>query len=183
MTRSLRQPGARAIDRVAVVAWVAALLTATVNTQNVSLEYQVKAAYLFNFTKFVDWPEEAMPQGTPLTICVASRSPFGPALEETIRDELVGSRPLTTRVVRDAAGCHVLFVPEGVTAAPLLRDARTRPILTVGESDDFLAEGGMVNFVMQDGKVRFEISQDAATGAGLRISSRLLRLARPPGTK
>jgi hypothetical protein len=85
--------------------------------------------------------------------------------------------------VREPSGCDVLFVPAGVPAAPLLHDARTRPILTVGESETFLRAGGIVNFFMDDGKVRFEINQDAASRAQLRISSRLLRLARPPETR
>jgi hypothetical protein len=159
------------------------LIAATSSAQDVALEHRVKAAYLFNFTKFVEWPADAIPPGAPLTICVAAPSPFGQTLDETVRGELVGVRPLTTRVVRDPAGCHVLFVPAGVTALPLVRDARTKPILTVGESPDFLHDGGIVNFFMQDGKVRFEISQDAAARAHLRISSRLLRLARPPETR
>ena len=170
-----------AVTRVAAV--IAILFGGTAAAQNVSLEYQVKAAYLFNFTKFVDWPEHVMPVGEPITICVAAPGPFGKTLEETVRGELVAGHPLTTRVVRDAAGCHVLFVPEGVTAAPLLRDARTAPVLTVGESAEFLRDGGVVNFVMDDGKVRFEISQDAAARAQLRISSRLLRLARSADTQ
>jgi hypothetical protein len=168
---------------VAVVASVVLLVGATAGAQDVSLEYQVKAAYLFNFTKFVDWPDDAFAPGVPLAICVAAPNPFGPALEETIRGELVGERALTTRVVREPAGCHVLFVPRGVSATPLLRDARTRPILTVGESEDFLRDGGIIKFVMQGGKVRFEISQDAASRAHLRISSRLLRLAVPADTQ
>jgi hypothetical protein len=151
--------------------------------QDVSLEYRVKAAYLFNFTKFVEWPAEALPDRAPLTICVASPSPFEGALAETVRDELVGGRPLTTRVVTDPAGCHVLFVPAAASATPYLRAARGKPILTVGESADFLREGGVITFVMEDGKVRFNISPDAATRAQLRISSRLLRLARPTDTR
>lgn len=162
---------------------LALVLAATTSAQEISLEYRVKAAYLFNFTKFVDWPPDATPAGAPLVICVAGVSPFGGTLEETVHGELVGGRPLTTRVVRDPSGCHVLFVPAGVAAAPLLHDARTKPILTVGESDTFLQDGGIVKFVMEDGKVRFEISQDAASRAQLRISSRLLRLARPTETR
>jgi hypothetical protein len=166
-----------------MIASIVLFVTTTATSQNASLEYQVKAAYLFNFTKFVEWPDDALPDGAPLTICVAAPSPFGAALGDTIRDELVDGRALAMRVVRDPAGCHVLFVPKGVAAAPLLRDARTRPILTVGEADDFLRQGGIVDFVMQDGKVRFAISQDAASRAQLRISSRLLRLALPQDTK
>jgi hypothetical protein len=165
------------------LALLALLLPAAASAQEISLEYRVKAAYLFNFTKFVEWPPEAMPEGAPLTICVARQNPFGHTLEETVRGEHVGGRPLIARVVDAASGCQVLFVPEGVPPMPLLRDAGTSPILTVGESDEFLRDGGMVNFVMQDGKVRFEIRQDAASRAHLRISSRLLRLARSPETR
>lgn len=183
MTRPVGPTRARRSECGAIVSAIVLLLTATASAQQVSLEYQVKAAYLFNFTKFVEWPAEALPKGAPLTICVAVSNPFGQALEDTIKGELVDGRALTTRVVRDPAGCHVLFVPEGVAAAALLRDARTRPILTVGETDDFQRDGGVVNFVMQDGKVRFDISPEAASRAQLRISSRLLRLRRNPGTK
>lgn len=160
------------------VAVMAVLLGASIHAQDVSLEYRVKAAYLFNFTKFVDWPAEALPQNAPLSICVAAPNPFGTTLVDTVRGESVEGRALATRTVSDANGCHVLFVPDGVLPSPLLRDARNKPVLTVGESPDFLRQGGVVRFVMEHGKVRFEINQDAATRAQLRISSRLLRLSR-----
>jgi hypothetical protein len=165
------------MKRFLVATFGVALVAAVSAAQDISLEHRVKAAYLFNFTKFVEWPAEAVPAGEPLSLCVAAPNPFGHALEEIVRGELVGARALTTRIVRDATGCHVLFVPAGVSPAPLLRGARSKPILTVGESPDFLREGGIVKFVVHDGKVRFEISQDAAIRAHLRISSRLLRLA------
>lgn len=159
------------------------LVAAVSSAQDIPLEYRVKAAYLFNFTKFVEWPEGAIPAATPLTMCVAAPNPFGPALAEIVRGELVDGRPITTRVVRGASGCHVLFVPAGVNAVPYLLEARTKPILTVGESPDFLRDGGIVNFVTQDGKVRFQINHDAASQVHLRVSSRLLRLALSPETR
>jgi YfiR/HmsC-like len=184
MIRQLRiHPTARALVMRSIAAAGLVLAAAAPAAQEIPLEQRVKAAYLFNFTKFVEWPADAIAAGAPLTLCVAAPSPFGQTLEDTVRGELVGGRALTIRVVRDPAGCHVLFVPGNVTALPLLRDARTQPILTVGESPEFLHEGGVVKFVMHDGKVKFEISQDAAARAHLRISSRLLRLARPPETR
>ena len=87
-------------------------------------------------------------------------------------------RSLQTRVVRSAAGCHVLFIHRGVRHEPYLREARGQPLLTVGEVPDFLRDGGIVNFVVEDGKVRFDIDREAAARANLAISSRLLRLAR-----
>jgi hypothetical protein len=166
-----------------LAAVVALVLATAASAQDVPLEYRVKAAYLFNFTKFIDWPAGSMDDGAPLVICVAGANPFGTALDETIRGELVGGRALEARVVREPSGCNVLFVPKGVPPAGLLREARTKPILTVGESTDFLHEGGVVNFFMEDGKVRFEIGQDAASRAQLRISSRLMRLARVADTR
>jgi hypothetical protein len=154
------------------------VLSARGSAQEVPLEYRVKAAFLYNFARFVDWPA-AMASG-PLTICLADRNPFGGALDATLRGERIGGREVVARVITaPSPGCHVLFVPEDASAAPYLRD-RQAPTLTVGESDDFIAMGGIVNFVREGGNVRFEIDAMAAERAGLRISSRLLRLARMP---
>ena len=143
--------------------------------QDVSLEYHVKAAYLYNFVKFVQWPPEA--REGPLNICIAGRNPFGTVLAETIHEENVDGRMLTSRVILEPEpDCHVLFVPEGAAAA-YLRAARGTPTLTVGETDDFLTEGGVIAFVKQGSNVRFAISTEAADQARLRVSSRLLQLA------
>jgi hypothetical protein len=162
---------------------VLVLLTASggvLHPQEVSLEYRVKAAYLYNFLRFVEWPVE--PPSDPLTICVAGgRNPFGDVLEETIRGESVGGRPVTARVIRQPDdGCHVVFVPEGAAAGAYIRAADARPTLTVGESPDFIRMGGIVNFIREGTNVRFEIDPMTAERAGLRISSRLLQLARIP---
>ena len=150
---------------------------AALHAQEVSLEYQLKAAYLFNFVKFVEWPSAAGPG--PLVICVAGRNPFGGALAETVRGEYVNDRILATRVISmPEPGCHVVFLPHGVAAMAYLRAARDSPTLTVGESPEFIAEGGIVNFIAEQGKIRFQISPVAAERADLRISSHLLRLAR-----
>jgi hypothetical protein len=152
---------------------------AVASAQEVPLEYRVKAAYLFNFTKFVEWPPAAVPVET-FNICIAGRNPFGTALSATLVGENVRGLPLTNRIVDPSAvaSCHVLFVPRTVTAAPYLRAAAMAPVLTVGESPAFLEQGGAINFVLEDGRVRFEINQGAAERAGLRISSRLLQLGR-----
>ena len=150
---------------------------AGLRAQEVSLEYQLKAAYLFNFVKFVEWPPAAA--AGPLVICVAGRNPFGGALAEILRDEFVNDRMLATRLISmPESGCHVVFLPTGVVVTPYLRAAHDSPTLTVGESPEFIAEGGIVNFVAEQGKIRFQISPGAAMRADLRISSHLLRLAR-----
>ena len=152
-----------------------------VHPQEVSLEYRVKAAYLYNFLRFVEWPPD-MASSEPLTICVAGgRNPFGDVLEATIRGESVGGRPVMSRIIRQPDdGCHVVFVPEGAAARAYIRAADSRPTLTVGESPDFISMGGMVNFIREGANVRFEIDPMTAERAGLRISSRLLQLARIP---
>jgi hypothetical protein len=165
------------VKRLATVV-LAAISLQTAGAQDVSLEYRVKAAYLFNFTKFVEWPAASASEREPFTICVAETNPFGSVLAETVQGETVAGRPLVVRVARDPAGCQVLFVPADVPADAFLRNVRTAPVLTVGESSAFLRRGGIVNFFLDGGKVRFEIDQAAAERANLRISSRLLRLAR-----
>jgi hypothetical protein len=164
---------------VAVLLWAGTVLT---SAQDADLEYRVKAAYLFNFTKFVEWPSAALVGGRSFSfsICIAGRNPFGPALTATLVGEKAAGLPLAARVVNagQVASCHVLFVPRGVDAAPYLRGVGKSAVLTVGESPDFLAQGGAINFVLEESRVRFEINQAAAARAQLRISSRLLQLGR-----
>jgi hypothetical protein len=148
--------------------------------QDVPLEYRVKAAYLFNFTRFIDWPATATGGGSSFAICLAGRNPFGPTLSATLVGELAAGLPMTARVVSapQASSCHVLFVPRDVAAAPYLRRIGAAPVLTVGESPSFLTQGGAINFVLDGGRVRFEINQAAAERAQLKVSSRLLQLGR-----
>ena len=146
--------------------------------QDVALEYRVKAAFLYNFARYVEWPATAA--AGPLILCIAEHNPFGDALDDTLSGERIDGREVVARVItRPTGACHLLFVPQDVSAAAYVRD-RLAPTLTVGESDGFIAGGGMVNFVREGTNVRFEIDATAAERAGLRISSRLLRLARRP---
>jgi hypothetical protein len=159
----------------AVVILVLAIGLQPATAQDVPLEYQVKAAYLYNFVKFVEWPETA--RTGPLNICIAGRNPFGDVLADTIKDETIDGRPLTSRVVLEPdPDCHVLFVPDGAPSA-YLRAARRMPTLTVGETTDFLQQGGVIAFVADGHNIRFAISADAAEQAKLQVSSRLLKLA------
>jgi hypothetical protein len=154
--------------------------TVTAGAQDAALEYRVKAAYLFNFTKFVEWPDVTLQNASAFNICTAGINPFGKALSSIVADENAAMLPLASRVVSvdEAASCHVLFVPRGVATAPYLRAVASSPVLTVGESPQFLAQGGAINFVTDGGRVRFEINQAAAERVRLRISSRLLQLGR-----
>ena len=159
------------------VALVALLLTGLpVPAQEVSLENRVKASYLYNFVKYVEWPPSA--RTGPITLCIAGRNPFGTVLDEILRDETVDGRTLTSRIILEPeAGCHVLFIPDGSAAAVYLRAARGTPTLTVGETSDFLARGGIISLVTEGRYVRFAISAEAAEQAQLQVSSRLLQLA------
>lgn len=148
------------------------------------LEYQVKAAFLYNFAKFVEWPAGAFKGPTdPMILCVAGADPFGESLDMVVRGETLNGRPLVVHRTRDAfeiRDCHVVFVPrsERGRQEKLLEDLRHRGILTVGETDGFLNGGGIIRFVLEQNKVRFDINLQAAESSGLRLSSKLLRLAR-----
>lgn len=145
--------------------------------QEIPLEYRVKAAFLYNFVKYVEWPE---PRSSRIKICVAGQNPFGTVLEDVLRDERVRGTPLFTETILEPLpGCHVLFTPKTSRIPVYLTAAAGAPILTVGETPDFIERGGIIRFYLDSGSnVRFEINRAAADRANLRISSRLLQLAR-----
>jgi YfiR/HmsC-like len=151
---------------------------ATVTT----LEYKVKAAYLLNFTKFIAWPPTAFADpAAPFAICVLGADPFGQALDEIVAGESVGGRRLTIRRIGQTPApqaCQLVFF--GVTDQRLAASpGRLGPgVLTVGEGQSFLREGGMIAFVIDQHRVRFDINPAAAEGAALKLSSKLLGVAR-----
>ena len=147
-------------------------------------EYHVKAAFLFHFVQLVEWPAgEPGNVGDALTLCMLGEDPFRGDLEVTLAGKSVGSRPLRVRHLKPAEsfeGCQVLFVGrhEAARLSRVLLELKDGPILTVGESDGFVEQGGMIGFCLVENKVRFEINVQAAEQAKLRISSRLLLLAK-----
>jgi hypothetical protein len=145
-----------------------------------SLEYEVKAAFLFNFLGFTDWPGPAFARPEdPVQLCIAAPDPFGQAIDALMKPEKVHGRPIIIeRLSGDdsAANCTLLFVP--AAASPQWIDRAGPYTLTVGESETFLAQGGMIALVVDGGRVRFDVHVDAASSRGLRISARVLRLAR-----
>jgi hypothetical protein len=146
-------------------------------------EYQVKAAFLYNFAKFVEWPRTTFADSTAaIVIGVLGPDPFGADLDRALAAKLVDQHPLQVRrcsTATEAAGCHILFVgmTEERALERTLQSLADSPVLTVGESADFIRLGGIVRFVVVASKVRFEIHNGAAVRAGLRLSSKLLRLA------
>ena len=171
---TLRVPGSRF-----QISFVALLLmsyaAAGPLAQDVPLEYQVKAAYLYNFVKYVEWPE---PPPT-LKICVAGQNPFGTVLTDLVRNERVRGMSIEAQVILEPqSDCHVVFVPKTANAAAYLRLASGAPILTVGEAPQFIEQGGLIRFRLDGGKVRFDINRSSAEKVRLRVSSRLLQLAK-----
>lgn len=148
-------------------------------------EAQVKAVFLFNFTKYVDWPPQAFRGARdPLAICVLDGDSFAPAVEQTIHGEVVKERALVARTLArpedaDDQGCSIVYVSAAVRdVRSLFKHLAGKPVLTVGESEDFAVSGGMINLRKEQNRIHFEINQEAAERAGLRISSQLLKLGR-----
>lgn len=146
-------------------------------------EYQVKAAFLFNFAKFVQWPARVIPADhSPIIIGVLGDNPFHGDLTRTIEKKMVDDHPLEMRELHslaEAAGCHILFISasEAPRLAEILRGLQGKSVLTVGDMDRFADGGGMIQFVLRDSRVRFQINNQAAVQAGLKISAKLLALA------
>jgi uncharacterized protein DUF4154 len=145
---------------------------------------QVQAAFLFNFAKFVTWPNEAFQRsGDTLIIGVLGEDPFGVILEDTIRDKTVMGKKLAVKrfaSIQDAAHSHILFLStseEGRLSHMMTALEKTN-ILTVSDMEQFAEHGGMVAFTVEDQKVRFNINVGAVERAGLKMGSQLLKLAR-----
>jgi hypothetical protein len=144
-------------------------------------EHEVKAAFIYNFAKFVDWPEAKMVDDK-IFLCVVGADYFGGELEATVHAKTVRGRRLVVERLQagdDLQHCHILFVgrTEVLHPALVMEDLRAAHVLTVGDSEEFALRGGMINFRMEERKVRFEINPAAADDADLRISSQLLKLA------
>lgn len=147
-------------------------------------EYAVKAAFLLNFARFVEWPSGSFDETTsPIVLGVLGADPFGRLLDDTVRGKVVAGRSLvvgrfTERTMRKP--CHLLFVSreyDGDVRA-LVSTLAAEPVLTVSDREDFLAEGGAIRLLLVDDTVRFEVSRRAADASGLGLSSRLLAVAR-----
>jgi hypothetical protein len=146
-------------------------------------EYQVKALFLLNFTKYVDWPPAAFAEtNSPIIIGLYGEDKFGDALKQAVEGKTIGGRRIVIQPVEkggDPGKCHMLFISDSETdhLGEILDKIKALPVLTVGETDQFMEQGGMINFVKKEGKIRLEINLDAARQAGLEISSKLLNVA------
>lgn len=156
---------------------------------NAALEYKVKAGYLFNFAKFVEWPQSSFTNASaPLVVGLVGDDPFGQMLDEALAGKNVNGRGFVIRHYdpqEDLSSCHVLFVSRSAKgrAAKILETLRERTVLTVGESDGFGQLGGMINFTLMGGQVKIETNPEAAAGVGLKVSSKLLAASRTVKTE
>ena len=146
-------------------------------------EYEVKAAFLYHFAQFIEWPDDLIPhRSSPIIYGILGEDPFGDALERIIATKKIHGRTLQLKrfkSLEDLEFCHVLFVKltEKEQTQDVMDALRVRPILTVGETEQFVHQGGIINFVIRDNRVKFEVSLSAADRAEIRLKSQLLRLA------
>jgi hypothetical protein len=147
-------------------------------------EYEAKAAFLLNFAKFAEWPLRVFSHPTaPLIVGVMGDDPFGKSLPKIMQGQTAKGRPIEVRYFRaedDPGECHILFLSRSVAgqSREILQRLQGRPLMTVGEQDDFVHLGGVIGFTQSNKQVRFDVNTKAAEMAELKLSSKLLGVAR-----
>ena len=169
---------------VILLVWIAsAAAIPTAHGQEKAIgEYHVKAAFIYNLAKFVEWPDTSLDKKSTLTIYILGDAPFGRALD-TIRGKTIKRKTVVvkkTNSLNILKNGDILFISnsEKERLEQILNGISCLPILTVGDTESFAKNGVIVNFYIEDKKVRFEINIEAANRAGLRISSNLLKLGK-----
>ena len=180
-------PSARTMRRIVSLTVLLLLLLAggarSSKGQSNEEEYRVKAAFLFHFAQLVDWPPETLPAtDNSLFLCTIGEDSFQGTLEAMVAGKAIGNRIVRVRHLeqpQDMHSCQIVFLGKSQNRRipALVADLHNAPVLTVGETTGFLQAGGMICFLLQENKVRFEINLDAAESANLKIGSRLLLLA------
>lgn len=171
------------LRRLAMLAALLSLSTAAVYGEEVSKEYQIKAAFVYNFTKFISWPAQSFAAAdSPIVIGVLCQTAIAAELETTVKNRKVNGRAIAVLRMNgpeQAGSTNLVFVcaSEDAQFATVRKAIANSPVLTVGESASFAQQGGMINFVLEGDKVRFEINADSAENAGLKISAQLQKLA------
>lgn len=161
------------------------LLAQSYTGGEINREYAIKAAYLYNFGHYIQWPTDSFAdESSPFVIGILGEDPFGDVLDEIARDKKIGGRRIVIRRFANLADykpCHILFVASsaGVTnELPAIQKEQDYPVLLVGESPDFAKQGGAINFFIEANRVRFEVNTEVAKREQLKISSKLLRIAK-----
>ena len=185
--RSLVARIARRIRRASffiIACWLFCDAPNALSLNGEGVEYPVKLAFLYNFTKSIEWPPGSYRYpDAPLAICIVGHDPFGPDMEGDLRTRIVRSHPvevLSVKLTDTLSACHMVFIPatEKNQVNQIVRDLKGSSTLTVGESEGFAELGGIINLTVEGNKVHFEVNQLAAQRAGLKISSKLLSLAK-----
>ncbi len=146
-------------------------------------DYQVKATYLYNFGRFIEWPGKvAAAQGGSFTVCVLGQDPFGPSLDATLAGETIGGKTVVAKRISSAeepGDCQILFLSltDDSRLNKIIADLDKKAVLTVSDMSQFVKRGGMIQFVLEGKKVRFEVNLTATQHAGLTLSSELLKVA------
>jgi uncharacterized protein DUF4154 len=146
-------------------------------------EYQVKAAYLYNFGRFVDWPAKVTTAATsPFTICVLGEDPFGQALDATLAGETRGNQKVAAKRIsspQESVDCQILFISssEAKRLNKIIEALGNSAVLTISDIPHFSQHGGMIQFVLEENRIRFEVNLTATQRAGLTLSSELLKVA------
>jgi hypothetical protein len=187
MTLGIGIPIMRHVARRLAVLAAALAIGTSASAQDLSSaetsEYLIKAGYIYNFAKLVEWPAAAARKGQPIVIGVLGNDGFASVLDRTVNGKKVEDRPLIVKrlKVKDVkdCGCQMLFVAaaESAHADDVIQSQGATAVLTIAEAPDFATRGGIIALVLQDSKVRFIVNVHAAAQAGLNISSRLLALA------
>ena len=173
------------VRRLAVLA-TALAVAASAGAQDLSSaegEYLIKAGYIYNFAKLVEWPASMARKGQPIVVGVMGNDAFAAVLERVVDGKKIDERPLLVKRLKNKdakdCGCQILFVAaaESARADEVIQSQNAASVLTIAETSDFANRGGIVALVLQDSKVRFIVNVDAAAQANLSISSRLLALA------
>jgi hypothetical protein len=179
MFRIASEPGRRSV--VAVVLAALLLCTSTVHSQNVT-EASLKAAFVYNFAKFTDWPREVLPTTATFTACVLGDNAIRDQLDRMLQGRQLSGRGISVSEVRlegKLRSCHLLYV-SGVTSAQvaaIVAAVRGAPVLTISDVDDFARNGGIAQMFVDSGKLRFDLNLQVARSSGLQLSSKLLALA------
>ncbi|MGA3132655.1 MAG: YfiR family protein [Terracidiphilus sp.] len=177
---------ARALVPMLALLWVVALALEALQpacAQPATDEYKVKAAFLFHFAQLVDWPSGSFnAEDQSFNLCIFDDEPHRQALQSTLEGSPLGTRLVHVRLLnqmQSAQGCSLFFLSrdESLHQNAILKNLRDQPVLTVGEADNFLLEGGIIRLHLDQGKIRFDINVGAAESSHLKISSRLLLLA------
>jgi hypothetical protein len=169
---------------MALMAAAVLLVGANVDAQTPREEPQIKAAFVYNFLKFVEWPAEVFHRPEePLVVAIVGEGPTAEATEQFLATKQVGERRILVRRVGwddSLAGVHAVFVTEGDAKKlrHILAAASAKPILSIGEGESFASSGGLIGLVIEQRKVRFDIDMAVANATGLKVSSKLLALTR-----